>query len=182
MISAFGVSYFIYQIILWMPFFPFLNLTGLYIVLGIGADDVFVLIRDQSNKHTITNTNCSLKCISCIGVHPSQRSVQDTFHFIPFTKKQCVSVCLCLCLIFNDLKRGVRSRLFTQNETSQKAWERATNRTHINCSLKCNSCIGVHQRRVESTLVSLEPKEYHKQHGNAPLTNFAYEGYYKHKC
>jgi hypothetical protein len=28
-----------YQTVLYMPFFPFLNLTGIYIVLGIGADD-----------------------------------------------------------------------------------------------------------------------------------------------
>ena len=27
------------MIVLWMPFFPFLNMTAIYIVLGIGADD-----------------------------------------------------------------------------------------------------------------------------------------------
>lgn len=40
MIMAFLVSYFVYQIVFWMPFFPFLNLTGIFIVIGIGADDV----------------------------------------------------------------------------------------------------------------------------------------------
>lgn len=45
MIMAFLVSYFVYQIVFWMPFFPFLNLTGIFIVIGIGADDVFVFIE-----------------------------------------------------------------------------------------------------------------------------------------
>lgn len=42
--SALGVAYFLYMIVLNLPFFPFLNLVGIFIVIGIGADDVFVFI------------------------------------------------------------------------------------------------------------------------------------------
>ena len=42
--SALGVAYFLYMIVLGLPFFPFLNLVGIFIVIGIGADDVFVFV------------------------------------------------------------------------------------------------------------------------------------------
>ncbi|GMH80958.1 hypothetical protein TL16_g08767 [Triparma laevis f. inornata] len=42
--SALGVAYFLYMVVLNLPFFPFLNLVGIFIVIGIGADDVFVFI------------------------------------------------------------------------------------------------------------------------------------------
>ena len=38
---AFGV----YSVVLWLPFFPFINITGLFLCLGIGADDVFVMVQ-----------------------------------------------------------------------------------------------------------------------------------------
>jgi hypothetical protein len=43
-LSALGVAYFVYMIVMWLPFFPFLNLVGVFIVIGIGADDVFVFM------------------------------------------------------------------------------------------------------------------------------------------
>jgi len=43
-LSALGVAYFIYMCVMWLPFFPFLNLVGVFIVIGIGADDVFVFM------------------------------------------------------------------------------------------------------------------------------------------
>ena len=42
--SALGVAYFLYMVVLGLPFFPFLNLVGIFIVIGIGADDVFVFV------------------------------------------------------------------------------------------------------------------------------------------
>jgi len=41
---ALAVAYFIYMVLFWLPFFPFLNLVGIFIVIGIGADDVFVFM------------------------------------------------------------------------------------------------------------------------------------------
>ena len=37
-------AYGVYVLIFNLPFFPFLNLTGLYICVGIGADDIFVFL------------------------------------------------------------------------------------------------------------------------------------------
>ena len=39
-----GVAYGIYMAVLNLPFFPFLNLVGIFVVVGIGADDVFVFM------------------------------------------------------------------------------------------------------------------------------------------
>ena len=38
-------AYFLYMVALWMPFFPFLNITGIFICIGIGADDIFVFLE-----------------------------------------------------------------------------------------------------------------------------------------
>jgi len=43
-----AVAYFLYNVVLWRPFFPFLNLVSLFIVIGIGADDVFVFIESTN--------------------------------------------------------------------------------------------------------------------------------------
>jgi predicted RND superfamily exporter protein len=39
-----GVAYGIYMSVFNLPFFPFLNLVGVFVVIGIGADDVFVFM------------------------------------------------------------------------------------------------------------------------------------------
>ena len=41
-IAALGCAYTAFDSIFRMPFFPFLNLVAIFIVIGIGADDVFV--------------------------------------------------------------------------------------------------------------------------------------------
>ena len=43
-IAALGVAYTLFMGVLWLPFFPFLNLVSIFIVIGIGADDVFVYV------------------------------------------------------------------------------------------------------------------------------------------
>ncbi|KAG7251030.1 hypothetical protein CRUP_000810, partial [Coryphaenoides rupestris] len=42
-ISSLSVSYFLYRVVLRFHFFPFMNLTALIILVGVGADDAFVL-------------------------------------------------------------------------------------------------------------------------------------------
>ncbi|KAI7799776.1 protein dispatched homolog 1 [Triplophysa rosa] len=42
-ISSLTVSYFLYRVVFSFDFFPFMNLTALIILVGIGADDAFVL-------------------------------------------------------------------------------------------------------------------------------------------
>ncbi len=39
-----GVSYGVYMCVLWLPFFPFLNLVGLFVVIGVACDDVFIFV------------------------------------------------------------------------------------------------------------------------------------------
>mmetsp|Transcript_23905 Transcript_23905/g.49813 ORF Transcript_23905/g.49813 Transcript_23905/m.49813 type:complete len:1062 (-) Transcript_23905:27-3212(-) len=39
-----GVAYGIYMAVFYLPFFPFLNLVGIFVVVGIGADDIFVFM------------------------------------------------------------------------------------------------------------------------------------------
>ncbi|GMH78131.1 hypothetical protein TrST_g12738 [Triparma strigata] len=39
-----GVGYGIYMGVMFLPFFPFLNLVGIFVVVGIGADDIFVFM------------------------------------------------------------------------------------------------------------------------------------------
>lgn len=42
---AMAGAYFVYQLVVQMAFFPFLNMTGLFICIGIGADDIFVFLE-----------------------------------------------------------------------------------------------------------------------------------------
>ena len=42
---AMAGAYFVYMCVAMMPFFPFLNMTGLFICIGIGADDIFVFLE-----------------------------------------------------------------------------------------------------------------------------------------
>ena len=37
-----GVSYFIYRVIYGIPIFPFMNLMSIFLLIGIGCDDIFV--------------------------------------------------------------------------------------------------------------------------------------------
>ena len=39
-----GVAYGFYMAVFFLPFFPFLNLVGIFVVVGIGADDIFVFM------------------------------------------------------------------------------------------------------------------------------------------
>ena len=41
---AVGLAYAIYFVVFQMPFFPFINMCGIFLCLGIGADDVFVFV------------------------------------------------------------------------------------------------------------------------------------------
>lgn len=73
-----GVGYGIYMGVMFLPFFPFLNLVGIFVVVGIGADDIFVFmdcwkqtvkevremlvvpVKNSKPQHTQTNiTNTS---------------------------------------------------------------------------------------------------------------------------
>jgi predicted RND superfamily exporter protein len=45
------------MIVLWLPFFPFLNLVGVFIVIGIGADDVFVFMDAWKQSEVMMTGN-----------------------------------------------------------------------------------------------------------------------------
>lgn len=44
-VYSLGVSYFLYKIVFRMPFFPFMNLLAVIVIVGIGADDVFIYVK-----------------------------------------------------------------------------------------------------------------------------------------
>ena len=43
-VSSLGIAYAVYELVLWMPFFPALNLVSVFVCIGVGADDVFVFV------------------------------------------------------------------------------------------------------------------------------------------
>lgn len=49
-----GLTFFLYQIVLWAPYFPFLNLVALFLLIAIGVDDVFIYYDTWSQSyHTL---------------------------------------------------------------------------------------------------------------------------------
>lgn len=67
-ISSLIVSYFLYRVVFHFEFFPFMNLTALIILVGIGADDAFVLCDvwnytklDKSHAETSQTVSITLQ-------------------------------------------------------------------------------------------------------------------------
>jgi hypothetical protein len=54
------VSLFFYTCILQMPFFPFLNMVVLFIIVGVGADDVFVYVDAWKQSFFFMPPSCTL--------------------------------------------------------------------------------------------------------------------------
>ena len=52
-LGAFGAGFTFYEVLLWRPFFPFLNLMSLPLVMGIGADDIFVYVDAWRQSFTL---------------------------------------------------------------------------------------------------------------------------------
>jgi hypothetical protein len=52
-LGAFGAGFTFYEVFLWRPFFPFLNLMSLPLVMGIGADDIFVYVDAWRQSFTL---------------------------------------------------------------------------------------------------------------------------------
>lgn len=40
-----GVAYFVYTLLYGLPFFPFMNLLAVIVIVGIGADDAFIYVK-----------------------------------------------------------------------------------------------------------------------------------------
>lgn len=40
-----GIAYFVYAIVFTHPFFPFMNLLAVIVIVGIGADDAFIYVK-----------------------------------------------------------------------------------------------------------------------------------------
>ncbi|XP_068683419.1 protein dispatched homolog 1-like [Montipora foliosa] len=62
-VSALVISYFLYMVIFGLEFFPFLNITTLIFLVGIGADDAFVF-TDVWRQSKQKNPGASLLCIT----------------------------------------------------------------------------------------------------------------------
>jgi hypothetical protein len=52
-IMAFAVGFVFYSVIAWRTFFPFLNLVTLFLVMGVGADDIFVFMDAWKQSFTL---------------------------------------------------------------------------------------------------------------------------------
>ena len=55
--------YALYGVVLRLPFFPFLNLVAVFIVIGIGADDVFVLVDQWKQAFKFETRVLEKRCI-----------------------------------------------------------------------------------------------------------------------
>eukprot|EP00605_Chrysophyceae_sp_TOSAG23-4_P000021 GSChrysophyteH1.ASY1.ANO1.21.1 assembled CDS len=60
-IMAFAWGFFFYNVVLWRPFFPFLNLVALFLIMGIGADDLFVFVDAWKQSFAILPSCCPLE-------------------------------------------------------------------------------------------------------------------------
>lgn len=59
-LMAFGFAFTLYNAVLWIPFFPFLNLVSVFLVVGIGADDVFVYFDAWKQSFELLPEDCSI--------------------------------------------------------------------------------------------------------------------------
>ena len=59
-IMAFAWGFTFYNVVLWRSFFPFLNMIALFLVMGIGADDLFVYMDAWKQSFTVLPPTCPL--------------------------------------------------------------------------------------------------------------------------
>lgn len=72
---SFPLAYFVYKIILGFEFFPFLNFLAIFVVMGIGADDVFVLF-DKFEQHLhAAPVGTSIEEIACAAIPEASYSM-----------------------------------------------------------------------------------------------------------
>ena len=58
---AFVWGFTLYNVVAWMNFFPFLNLIALFLILGIGADDIFVYVDAWKQSFSTLPRDCPLE-------------------------------------------------------------------------------------------------------------------------
>jgi len=58
---AFFWGFVLYNVVFWRTFFPFLNLISLFLIMGIGADDIFVYVDAWKQSFTKLPESCSLE-------------------------------------------------------------------------------------------------------------------------
>lgn len=59
-LSSMGIAYFLYTIVFGIDFFPFINLTAIVILIGVGSDDVFVYV-DTWKQNKTSHPHASLE-------------------------------------------------------------------------------------------------------------------------
>jgi hypothetical protein len=58
---SFTLAYFVYGVVFGFVWFPFLNLLGLFVILGIGADDIFVIVDAFKQSFSLLPTGITLE-------------------------------------------------------------------------------------------------------------------------
>ena len=66
---SFGVAYFVYGVVFGFHWFPFLNLLGLFIILGIGADDIFVYCDAWKQSFVLLPSSATLAVRATWAIH-----------------------------------------------------------------------------------------------------------------
>lgn len=59
-VMAFAVGFVFYSVVAWRTFFPFLNLVTLFLIMGVGADDIFVFMDAWKQSFVILPQECPL--------------------------------------------------------------------------------------------------------------------------
>jgi protein dispatched 1 len=66
-ILSFPLSYFVYNLVIGLEFFPFLNFIGVFVLFALGADDVFVMV-DKWKNACLLHTHGSTELIAALSL------------------------------------------------------------------------------------------------------------------
>ena len=65
---SFPTAFFLYKLVLNLKYFPFLNFMGMFVILGIGADDIFVLFDKWEQTEEIMGRDAPTEDIAAVAI------------------------------------------------------------------------------------------------------------------
>jgi protein dispatched 1 len=137
------VAYGIYMAVFFLPFFPFLNLVGIFVVVGIGADDIFVFMDAWKQSIVTLGVDAPLEkrlglvlykaCGSMFITSLTTASAFASNAFSPITSLKCFGVyCAIVVIVDFFLMLSYVPALVIIYQRSLK--------THPACCQSCNCC------------------------------------------
>lgn len=117
---AVGLAYAVYFVVLQMPFFPFINMCGIFLCLGIGADDVFVVIQtfDDCVRERAKRANGAGKLEGVAGEPYEGEGDESAEGSAADTKSNGVPTGIDAPLLANVMRESVSATLVTSCTTS----------------------------------------------------------------